>query len=282
MSKKKKKIRPQPESLGLPRIGVESHAHIGPKHFGDDFPAVLERAAAAGLERIGNVFLGPEDYETNAELFADHPEVFFILGMHPNDVGEIGPADSDAGKDVLERMRKAFAADSRLRAVGEIGLDFYWKDVPPDLQREWFIAQLELAKELDKPVVIHSRDADQESLEMLEEFGWAGRPLLWHCFGGNTDMAARIVANGWHISVPGPVTYSKNEAVQEAVPTIPADRLLIETDSPYLAPEPYRGKPNEPAYIVFTAAHIAKLRGVEPEEIWRLTSENARCFFGIQ
>ncbi len=275
---KKNKNRPSPESLGLPCIGVESHAHLNLKHFGEDLDEVLDRARASGVERIGNVFLGPDAYERGRGLFAARPEVFFVLGLHPNDVGEIG---GEEGRDMLARMRRAFAEDARLRAVGEIGLDYYWDRVAPPLQKEWFRAQLALARELDKPVVIHSRDADGDTLAVLDGEGWAGRPLLWHCFGGDRDMAERILERGWHISVPGPVTYSRNEAMQEAVRMIPSDRLLIETDCPYLTPEPYRGRRNEPAYVVFTAARIAELRGVDVEEIWRVTGDNARRFFGI-
>jgi TatD DNase family protein len=274
MSKKKKKNRPAPESLGLPRVGVESHAHLNHRHFDEDLDEVLQRAEAAGIARIGNIFLSPEDYESQRGLFSNRPEVFFVLGIHPNDCDKMPP-------DALERIRLAFAKDSRLRAVGEIGLDYYWDRVPPEVQQEFFRAQLALARELDKPVVIHSRDADSDTLALLDRENWAGRPLLWHCFGADASFAREILERGWHISIPGPVTYKQNQTVQEAVPTIPDDRLLIETDCPYLTPEPYRGKRNEPAYVVFTAAKVAELRGVSAEEVWQLTGDNARRFFGL-
>ena len=181
----------------------------------------------------------------------------------------------------MAAIRDAFAEDGRLRAVGEIGLDFYWDDCPKEIQYQALHDQLRLARELEKPVVIHCRDAEAETLTTLEARGFAGYPLLWHCFGGNADMARRIIRNGWHISIPGPVSYPANKAVREALAVIPDDRLLLETDSPYLSPVPWRGKRNEPAFTVFTVRHMAAARGMEPEELWQLCGDNARRFFGV-
>ena len=178
-------------------------------------------------------------------------------------------------------MRGAFAQDARLRAVGEIGLDFYWDDCPPDIQRAAFRAQLAMAREVGRPVVIHSRDAFDDTMLVLEEEGFSGYPLLWHCFGGDAAQAARIVAHGWHVSLPGPVSYPANEPLREAARTLPLDRLLLETDCPYLSPVPYRGKRNEPAYMVFTAQAVAQARGMDVVELWTVAGENARRFFGV-
>ena len=176
----------------------------------------------------------------------------------------------------------AFATEPRLRAVGEIGLDFHWQDCPRELQFKAFAEQLDLARELDVPLVIHCRDAEDDCLMTLEARGFAGYPLLWHCFGGGPALARRILNNGWHISVPGPVTYPANAALREAVALIPADRLLLETDSPYLAPVPWRGRRNEPALTVFTAQTVAEARGVSPEDLWLACGKNARRFFGLE
>jgi TatD DNase family protein len=184
-------------------------------------------------------------------------------------------------EDDLAGMREAFTADTRLRAVGEIGLDYYYDFSPREDQQRWFRRQLSLARELDQRVVIHCRDAEDDCLAMLDQAGFSGRPLLWHCFGLGPDWARLITQRGWHISVPGTVTYAKSEALRLAVKTIPADRLLLETDCPYLSAEPYRGKTNEPALLGFTAREIALLRGENMHELWARCGDNAREFFGL-
>ncbi|EPR41696.1 hydrolase, TatD family [Desulfovibrio sp. X2] len=273
---KKKTPRPDPASLGLPPAGVDSHAHLDMADtFGEDLPEVLARARAAGVARIGNVFLGPEAYAAGRHLFDAHPEVYFILGIHPNEAAACTP-------EALEAMRLAFAADARLRAVGEIGLDLYWDDMPLPVQREAFVAQLGLARDLGLPPVIHSRDAFAQTIELLDAEGFAGRPLLWHCFGGDTEQARALLERGWHVSIPGPVSYKKNEELREAVKFMGLSRLLIETDCPYLTPEPWRGTRNEPALVAFTARTIAEALGTEVEEVWRRTGENAARFFGLE
>lgn len=253
---------------------METHAHLDLEDFREDLAEVMERAGECGVSKIGNVFLGPQAYEQNRALFDNYPQVFFLLGVHPNDSGKF--VDDD-----IEAMRRACKSDPRLKAIGEIGLDFYWDRVPYDVQEEVFRRQLVLADELDLPVVIHSRDAHERTLEVLEDFGWSGKPLLWHCFGSDAETARRIIDHGWYISVPGPVTYKKNEIAQEAVKTIPLDRLVLETDCPFLTPEPWRGKRNEPAFVVFTAAKVAELRGMEVNELWKACADNACRFFNL-
>ncbi len=275
MSKHNHLSAPSPQSLGLPLTGVDSHAHLDMKHFGADLAAVLDRARESGVSRIGNVFLDLEAWEKGQELFRDRPEVFFLLGIHPTDAMHYNDK-------TREGFAAAFAADPRLRALGEIGLDFYWKDCPPEVQRAAFIDQLHLARELARPVVIHCRDAYAETVTILRDEGFHGRPLLWHCFGGDADQAQYLVDAGWHISIPGPVTFPANHALRAALRVIPADRLLLETDCPYLAPMPYRGRRNEPAYTVFTAAAVAEALGEKPEDVWTRCGENAKRFFGLE
>lgn len=268
----KNKERQSPETLGLPPVGADSHAHLDGR--GYDLHAVLARARLCGVRTVGNVFLGPVAYHEGRALFEEFGDVFFLLGVHPHDAAKMTQAD-------LEAMRAAFGADSRLRAVGEIGLDHYYDFSPKEDQRRWFLSQLALAKELDQPVVIHCRDAEDECLAILDQAGFAGRPLLWHCFGLGPDWARLITERGWHISVPGTVTYARAQALREAVKIIPADRLLLETDCPYLSPEPWRGKPNEPALLGFTAREIARLRGDETSRLWERCGNNTRRFFGL-
>ncbi len=264
-----------PTSLNLPCTGVETHAHLDLKPLVQEVGEVIQRARQAGVAQIGQVFLGPDSYEQSASLFADHDQVFFLLGVHPHE-------GSSVDQDVLERMHNAFLRDSRLKGLGEIGLDFYWDHSPHNDQKQAFREQLALAKEIDLPVIIHSRDATQETLDILDEMEFKDRPLLWHCFGGDRALTEIVLAKGWHISIPGTVTYPKNTALREAIPMIPLERMVLETDCPYLAPEPYRGKTNEPALMAFTAAETAKLIGVEPEELWTQCGKSAREFFGLE
>lgn len=272
--KKKSKPAPLPQSLALPCTGVESHAHLDLDPFSSDIQEVLERAKESGVRHICNVFLGHSAWEKSRHIFDGHDEVFFIMGTHPSHVDQCTDAELDA-------MRAAFAEDSRLRGVGEIGLDYYWDHFPREAQKEIFIKQLHLAKELDTRVIIHSRDAAEDTIAILEAENFVDYPVLWHCFGENTELAERIVKNGWYLSIPGTVTYPKNEEARNALKVIPLDRMLVETDSPYLTPVPYRGKRNEPAYTVFTAECIAKELGMETEEIWTTCGNNAVRFFGL-
>lgn len=272
---KKKPVRLDPATLGLPLAGVDSHAHLDMNgSFRDDLPQALDRARAAGVARIGNVFLGPQAYLSNRDCFADRPEVFFVLGVHPND------ADSHGAATIAE-MRAAFAGDRRLRAVGEIGLDLYWDRVPEAVQRESFVAQLHLARELGVPAVIHSRDAFAQTMDVLVAEGFAGSPVLWHCFGGDAAQARAILDKGWHLSVPGPVTYKKNQELRDAVAFAGLERTLIETDCPFLSPEPWRGTRNEPSLLPFTAVAVAEALGLPVESVWRTTGANALAFFGL-
>jgi TatD DNase family protein len=263
-----------PESLGMPLTGVDSHAHLDLYHFGEDVAEVLERAELSGVANIGNVFLSVAAWEEGRALFAEYPGFFFLLGIHPTDAMHY-TLDERAGMD------RAFAADPRLRAVGEIGLDFYWKDCPKEIQIPAFIDQLHFARDRKLPVVIHSRDAFEETLDILRDQGFYGYPVLWHCFGGDIVQVRRLVEARWHISIPGPVTFPANEVLREAVAAIPADKLLVETDCPYLTPAPYRGKRNEPAYTVFTAAKIAEVLGEDAASLWTQCGDNARRFFSL-
>ena len=270
----KKKQQPYYPPPALPRTGVESHAHLNSRQFAMDLDAVMERAAAAGVAQIIQVFLSPEAWAQGKDLFENRPEVFFILGIHPTEAMNHSP-------EIVNGMRQAIQADARIRAIGEIGLDFYWKDCPPDVQKAVFIDQLAFARELSLPVVVHCRDAESDTFALLEGEGFIDYPLLWHCFGGNTAMAERIIRNGWHISVPGPVTFPANQALRDAVASIPLERLLVETDCPYLSPMPLRGKRNEPANLGYTIAAMAEARSMPVEELWTACGDNARRFFRL-
>lgn len=276
MSKKKKNSTPPvaPESLGLPPGGADSHAHLDDKRFVEDLDQVMNRARASGLSIIGNVFTSLEEWDEAHERLSVYPELFFILGIHPIDANLWS-------EEATGRVRQIFADNPRLKAVGEIGLDYYWDNQPRDLQERVFRAQLKLARELERPAVIHCRDAVDDTLRILLDEGFSGRPLLWHCFGQGADLAETVLGHGWHISIPGPVTFPANAALREAVKIIPDNRLHLETDCPYLSPEPWRGRRNEPALTVFTAQTVAALREQDLAALWVACGDNTRRFFGL-
>lgn len=274
MSKKKRPIPPSPLEAALPPGGADTHAHLDMEPFAADLPEVLERAFACGVSHIGNVFLGSEAYERGRRLFDAYPQVFFLIGIHPNEA-------LDCTEGELARLKEIARADARVKAIGEIGLDFFWEDCPPETQHRAFRAQIALARGLDLPLVIHSRDATEATLAVLEEEKLDGYPLLWHCFGGDAALAELLIRQGRHISVPGPVGYPANNDLREACRRIPLDRLLLETDAPYLSPLEWRGKRNEPAFTVFTARRIALERNMDPAELWTACGVNARRFFGL-
>lgn len=290
MSKKKHSSHeaPPPESFGLPRTGVESHAHLNGPKFAGDLEEVLARAADTGLAYIMQVFLSVRAWNEGYPRFKNHPECYFLLGIHPTDIYDFGDAEAgqESGIDAeLAGIRAIIEADMagarRIRAVGEIGLDYYWKDVPPEAQIPVFRKQLAMARELNLPVVIHCRDAVEDTFTVLEEENFASRPLLWHCFGGDAGMARRVLDNGWHLSIPGPVTFPSNQALREAVSLIPTERMMMETDCPYLAPMPHRGRRNEPAYLAFTIQAMAEAKNMSAAELWTNCGRTAIEFFGL-
>ena len=269
----KKKI-PLPESFNLPPVGVETHAHLDFPDFADDLDQVVARARAAGVVWLGNIFLSVEAYRKHQPRLSAIQGMFFTLGVHPHDA-------STLDQDGLADMAALFARDGQLRAVGEIGLDYYWNHSPRDAQVRAFRDQLALARELDKPVVVHSRDAERETLAILRDMGFPHRPLLWHCFGQGLELATEILSQGWHISIPGPVTFPKSIALRQSIPHIPLSRMVLETDCPFLAPQPFRGKRNEPAYLCYTAQAVANLRGRPVQEIWTACAATAKAFFNL-
>lgn len=252
----------------------DSHAHPDSSAFAEDLDEVLERARRAGVRRMIAVgqWRGPGDFGGALAIAAARPDsVFATMGVHPHDCARVPQEDWSE----LE----AICARPEVLAVGETGLDYHYDHSPRDEQRKWFAHQLDLARRLDKPVVIHSREAEEDTLAILRE----GRPekALIHCFTSTPAQAGRYLEMGLYISVAGVVTFARAEELREAVREIPLDRLLVETDCPYLAPVPYRGKRNEPAYVSRVAEAIAEVKGVPLEEVARATSENARAFFGI-
>jgi TatD DNase family protein len=256
---------------------IDSHAHIDGDDFDNDREAVIERAHAAGVSVILNVGTGDPHsgaLERAVELGKAHKNVYTAIGTHPH--------DARLYDDAAEEKIKNLINDEHVIAWGEIGLDFHYDNSPRDVQLEVFKRQLRAARECDLPVVIHTREAETETIEILgSEYEGAQRRGVFHCFSGSMDLAQRAIEIGFMISFSGIVTFKKAEELRAVAKQVPLDRLLIETDCPYLTPIPYRGKRNEPAYVVEVARCLAGLHGVELEEMARITTDNFNRFFEL-
>lgn len=252
----------------------DSHCHLDPMRFGADMPDVLARARAAGVTRLTVIGTRAADSEAAAELAAREPGIVAAAGIHPNDVAEAEPGEWDR----IVRLVEA----GRVAAVGETGLDWYRTTASPDLQREFFDRHLRLAQRVARPVVIHTRDSIRDTLDMLREALGRGlvTPVL-HSFVGTAAEAAEAVDLGCHLGFAGMVTFRSSAALREVAKGVPLDRLLVETDSPFLAPEPLRGKRNEPANVVHTARCLALARGETLEAFAAATTANACRIFGV-
>src|SRR5215212_5757279 len=257
---------------------VDSHAHIDGPEFDADRNAVIERAHAAGVTTILNVGTGDPHstvFERAIDLGRKEPSIYTAIGTHPHDARLYDDAAELKTKQLL-------ASGERTIAWGEIGLDFHYDNSPRDLQMDVFKRQLRAARECNLPVIIHTREAETETIEILQsDYAGADRRGVFHCFSGSKDLAARALDLGFMISFSGIVTFRKAEELRDVAKQVPLNRLLVETDCPFLAPVPYRGKRNEPAYVVEVARCIAQLRGVELEEVARLTTENFKRFLNI-
>ena len=250
---------------------VDSHCHLDDSRFDGDREAVIRRAQEAGVGLMLGIGTGdgPPELEAAVRLAEQYDCVYATVGVHPHDAAKA----SDETLTLLEKL----AGHPKVLALGEVGLDFHYDNSPRDQQRRVFADQLQLARKLRKPVVIHTRDAWSETIGMLEEhWGGSGLPGIMHCFSGGVAEARRCLGLGFYLSFAGTVTYAKATAVQEAAREAPLDRLLVETDAPYLAPAPHRGKRNEPAFVVETARKLAALRGAPLEAIVAATTANFR------
>jgi TatD DNase family protein len=256
---------------------VDSHAHIDGEEFDADRVEVVERARAAGVRAILNVGTGDPHggaLERAVAVAEEFEGVYAAAGVHPHDARLY---DDEAARRLLEVLRSS----ERVVALGEIGLDYHYDNSPREVQREVFRRQLRLAQEEKLPVIIHSREADEETVEILRaEYAGAARGGVMHCFGGGRKMAEDVLAFGFHVSFAGNVTFKKADALREVALAVPPERLLVETDCPYLSPVPLRGRRNEPAHVVETVRFLAGLRGVSAEELGRATSENFYNLFG--
>lgn len=258
---------------------VDTHAHLDHERFGRDREDVILRAKAGGVEAIINVGCDISSSRKAVEFTRKYEGMYAAVGIHPHDA-----------KDAREghyHLLYDLAADAKVLAIGEIGLDYHYDFSPRDVQQRVFRRQLRLARELGKPVIIHNREAHADTLAILkEEFGQegdeeGGKALrgVMHCFSGSLETAGECMRMGFYVSFGGPVTFDNARKLQELVKHIPLDRLLIETDCPYLTPEPHRGKRNEPAYVRYVAERVGELKGIAFEEIAQATTRNVGDLF---
>jgi TatD DNase family protein len=252
---------------------IDSHCHLTYEPLSARIDAVLARAAEAGVSGLVTVGTSVTDTHAAMKLATIFSAVRPTAGVHPHEAGQVDEGWSTA----LE----ALARDPAVVAVGETGLDYHYDFADHTSQRRVFERQLKIALDVNKPVIIHCREAHADTLDVLAQFPHPER-VVFHCFTGTPDEARQILERGCWISLTGVVTFKKSDALREVAAFIPADRLMVETDSPYLSPEPVRGvRPNEPAHVVHTAARIAQVRGLTYDQLDALTSDNARQFFGL-
>src|SRR5688572_7197746 len=276
---------------------VDSHCHIDGPEYDADRAEVIARAREAGVTTMLNVGTGDPHsgaFERAVALAEQHPDVYCAIGVHPHDAKLFDEAAQQRLSDLAKQS-------SRVVAWGEIGLDYHYDHSPRDVQRDVFRRQLGIGRELNLPVVIHSRAADEDTIAILrEEFSDSGGPGVppvnraqdaratatragvLHCFGGGLEMAEQAIELGFFISFAGNLTFKKADDLRAIARNLPLERLLVETDCPYLTPVPFRGKRNEPARVVETANLLAELKGVTPEEVGRVTSDNFARLFGVR
>ena len=250
---------------------IDTHAHLYEPDYEKDFDAFANELRQNGVEAVVCVGCEIATSKRTLEIAHKYPFIFAEVGFHPCDVGEITDDDWEKMKEMI--------ADPRVVAVGEIGLDYHWDNVPRDIQKKWFIRQLDYANEIDLPVVIHSRKATQDLIEILKEH--TPKKGVLHCFSESKETLKEIVKLGLSISMGGVVTFKNARKAVECIEVVPLDRLMLETDCPYLTPEPFRGKLNRPDYTIYTAEKIAEIRGMTTEEIIEITNKNAKEMFGL-
>jgi TatD DNase family protein len=252
----------------------ETHTHLNDKQFDEDRELVIKRAIDADISYILNIGYNRETIPSSIKLAETYPFFYTSVGWHPQD------AISCTEEDV--NWLRSLASHQKVVAIGEIGLDYYWDTSPKEVQHEVFRKQIQLAKEVSLPIIIHNRDADEDVVRILKEEKAEEVGGVMHCFSGDKTLMETCISLNFSIGIGGPVTFKNRPVLKEVASSVPLDRLLLETDSPYLAPHPYRGKRNETAYVRLVAEEIAYLRGMQIEELAQATTQNAKKLFQIK
>ncbi len=251
---------------------IETHAHLYFDQFDEDREQVIQRAEEAGVKRIINIAVDLETSRQCIELAENYEGLFATIGIHPNDSTKL---DSSSLSELGELSRH-----QKVVAIGEIGMDFYWDRCPAEVQERAFREQIGLAKEVGLPIVIHNREASREIVHVLKSEGTDGLSGVFHCFSDDKKAAEEVLDLGFHISFTGNLTFKKSR-LPEVAEMVPLDKLLLETDCPFLSPEPKRGRRNEPAHVVYIAQKLAEIKKVTFEEITEITTSNAKRLFGL-
>ena len=252
---------------------IDTHAHLDMEQFAEDLPQVLGRASEAGVGYIITIGTDAASSLKASLLSEKYPQLYFSAGVHPHDVKDATESDYETIRGLLKLPMAA--------AVGEAGLDYHYDLSPRDVQKEHFARQIAIARDAGKPLIVHSREAGDDTMDILvsEKAGEAGGTM--HCFAGGYEMARRALDLGLYISVGGSLTFKKADELREVIGRVPVERMLLETDCPYLAPHPMRGKRNEPAYVGLVAERLAELKGLSVEDVYRITSLNAATLFNL-
>lgn len=251
---------------------IDTHAHLMFPEFNGEIPEILERARVAGIEKIINVGCSAEFSRNAIELANEYENLYATVGLHPYDV-------ADLSEELMEEWAGLIRTNKKILAVGEIGLDYFKAQVPIDKQKAAFRRQLKLAKETGLPVVVHNRDADEDSFEILREF--SDIRAVFHCYASGIEFARKLWDAGYSTSFTGVITYPNARVLREVVSEVPMNGFFVETDCPFLAPQKYRGARNEPSYVNEVAKQIAEIRGIPFKEVERVSTENAEEFFKL-
>jgi len=251
----------------------DTHAHLNMEVYDSDRDGVIERSLQAKVQWIIDVSVDLSTSLRSVALASKYPSLFSAVGVHPHEA-------SNTSLEVLHRL-EALCQNSKVVAIGEIGLDYHYHFSPPEIQKNFFLAQLELARRLDKPVIVHVREAMTDALDLIQSLAPSGWKGVFHCFGGKAEDIPKILEMGFLISFTGVVTFH-NFKKQDLVRMVPLDRLLLETDAPYMTPVPFRGKRNEPAFLSYIANAIASFHQISPETVAQTTTANAKRLFGLE
>ncbi|MDM5353319.1 TatD family hydrolase [Lysinibacillus sphaericus] len=252
---------------------IDTHVHLNADQYEEDLQEVINRALEAKVEKMVVIGFDRKTIERTMELIEQYDFIYGVIGWHPVDA-------IDCTQEDLEWIEE-LAAHPKIVGIGETGLDYYWDKSPKDVQQVIFRKQIQLAQKINLPIIIHNRDATGDVVKILREENAASVGGVMHCFSGSVETARECIAMNFMISLGGPVTFKNARLPKEVATEIPLEHLMIETDAPYLAPHPYRGKRNEPAFVPLVAEEIARLKGLTIEEIAQATTDNAKNFFGI-
>ncbi len=249
----------------------DTHAHLNDPAFDADREELMTGLAAKGVGLVMNAGCSLQSSRDIIKMAEQYPWLYGSVGSHPDSADEVN-------EGVIEEYRK-LCRHEKVKAIGEIGLDYYYEDIPREIQKNAFRMQMALAKEMDMPVIVHEREAHDDGMRIVKEF--PGVTGVFHCYSGSAEMARQLVKMGWYIGFTGVLTFKNARKAVETAASIPLDRIVIETDCPFMAPEPYRGKRNDPGYLPKMAEKLAEIRGISVEEAARITTENAKRLYRI-